>query len=123
MAAPQIRAYPPATVIAEKFQAMVALGIANSRMKDYYDLWAIPKTIEIAAEELDAAIKATFERRGTAIPADRPPGLSAAFIQDETKLRQWRAYAASIELEGVALAMVVEAIWTLVGPSCARLTS
>ncbi len=42
METPQIRTYPPATVIAEKFQAMVALGIANGRMKDYYDLWAIP---------------------------------------------------------------------------------
>lgn len=121
MAAPEIKAYPPATVIAEKFQAMVALGIANSRMKDYYDLWAIPRTIVIAAGQLDAAIKATFDRRGTAIPAERPPGLSAAFIQDETKQRQWRAYAASIELHGVTLARVVDAIWSLVGPSCARL--
>ena len=121
MAAPNIRAYPPATVIAEKFQAMVALGIANSRMKDYYDLWAVPKTIEIAAEDLDAAIGATFDRRGTALPPERPPGLSAEFIRDETKQRQWRAYAASIELEDAALDMVVEAIWALVGPSCVRL--
>lgn len=123
MEAPEIRAYPPATVIAEKFQAMVALGIANSRMKDYYDLWAVPKTIAIAAEDLDAAIKATFDRRGTAIPADRPPGLSAEFVQDDPKQRQWRAYAASIELEGVALDTIVDAIWSLAGPSCARLTS
>lgn len=122
MDAPEIRAYPPATVIAEKFQAMVALGIANSRMKDYYDLWAVPKTIAIAANELDAAIRATFDRRSTAIPTDRPSGLSAEFVQDDTKQRQWRAYAASIELQGVALEMVVEAIWNLVGPSCARLT-
>ena len=122
MAAPNIRAYPIATVIAEKFQAMVALGIANSRMKDYYDIWAIPKAIPIPADELDAAIGATFERRKTEVPSARPPGLSAEFIQDETKRRQWRAYAASIELEGVSLDEVVEAIWTSVGPSCAQLT-
>jgi len=123
MDAPEIRAYPPATVLAEKFQAMVALGIANSRMKDYYDLWALPSTIAIVADELDAAIAATFARRKTAIPKDRPPGLSAEFAQDETKQRQWRAYAASIDLERVSLDEIVEAIWALVGPACARLAA
>jgi predicted nucleotidyltransferase component of viral defense system len=121
--APHVRAYPPATVIAEKFQAMVALGVANGRMKDYYDLWAIPKSLEIDSEDLDAAINATFERRRTAVPANRPPGLSAAMIEDETKQRQWRAYADSIELEGIGLADVIDAVWALVGPSCARLNA
>lgn len=117
----RIRSYPPATVIAEKFQAMVALGIGNGRMKDYYDLWALPQAVPIAADELDAAIQATFERRRTDIPRERPPGLSPELVDDEAKQRQWRAYTASIELEGVALADVVEAIWALVGPSCQRL--
>jgi predicted nucleotidyltransferase component of viral defense system len=123
METPKIRAYPPATVIAEKFQAMVALGIANGRMKDYYDLWAIPKMISFKDEELDAAIAATFKRRRTDVPKDRPPGLSAAFVEDETKQRQWRAYAESVELKGVSLADVVETVWTLVGPSCQRLAN
>jgi predicted nucleotidyltransferase component of viral defense system len=122
MEAPRIRSYPPATVIAEKFQAMVALGIGNGRMKDYYDLWALPQAIPIAADDLDAAIRATFERRRTDIPRERPPGLSGELVDDETKQRQWRGYAASIELEGLPLAEVVEAIWAFVGPSCQRLT-
>lgn len=121
MDAPKIRTYPPATVVAEKFQAMVALGVANSRMKDYYDLWAIPRTVEISGDELDAAIGATFARRETPIPAGRPPGLSAEFSGDETKQRQWRAYAESIELTSVSLEEIVEAVWALVGPSCDRL--
>lgn len=61
MERPHIRSYPPASVIAEKFQAVVALGLANGRMKDFYDLWAVPKTVEINAGDLDAAIAATFE--------------------------------------------------------------
>lgn len=65
--APHVRAYPAETVIAEKFQAMVNLGILNGRMKDYYDLWALPRTLTIADDALDAAIAATFERRRTAI--------------------------------------------------------
>ncbi|MGV1901779.1 nucleotidyl transferase AbiEii/AbiGii toxin family protein [Agrobacterium sp. 22-3674b3] len=50
--APQVRSYPPATVIAEKFQAMVALGVLNGRMKDYYDLWAIPRAIDICLRRI-----------------------------------------------------------------------
>jgi predicted nucleotidyltransferase component of viral defense system len=120
--APQVRSYPPASVVAEKFQAMVALGVINGRMKDYYDLWAIPRAIAIAPDDLDAAIRATFERRATAIPSQRPPGLSLEMSGDSAKQRQWRAYTASLELEGISLEAVIDAVWDLVGPSCARLT-
>ena len=121
--APNVRAYPPATVIAEKFQAMVALGVLNGRMKDYYDLWAIPHALEIGTDDLDAAIAATFERRQTAIPTERPPGLSAEMVDDETKQRQWRAYAASVELENISLESIIDKVWGLVGPSCARIVA
>ena len=102
-----IRAYPPATVVAEKFQAIVALELVNSRMKDYYDLWAIHNTRSLKAKELDAAIQATFERRGTDIPREIPIGLSDDFINDEQKVRQWGAYIASINREEPTLGTVV----------------
>ncbi|KAB1083409.1 nucleotidyl transferase AbiEii/AbiGii toxin family protein [Neorhizobium galegae] len=121
--APQVRSYPPATVIAEKFQAMVSLGVLNGRMKDYYDLWAIPRAIDISADDLDAAIRATFERRRTSIPKERPPGLSVEMFGDEGKQRQWRAYAASLELDAVSLETIIEGVWELVGPSCARIAA
>jgi hypothetical protein len=121
--APQVRSYPPATVIAEKFQAMVALGVLNGRMKDYYDLWAIPRAINISGDDLDAAILATFERRRTPIPKERPPGLSGEMFGDEGKQRQWRAYAASLELDAVSLESVIEGVWELVGPSCSRIVA
>lgn len=119
---PDIRAYPPATVIAEKFQAMVQLGIANGRMKDYYDLWAMPRALTISDDELDAAIIATFERRGTKIPIDRPSGLSEQMFQDGTKQGQWAAYAESIDLEKVSLEEVIETIWSMVGRACKRIS-
>ena len=119
--APNIRTYPPATVIAEKFQAIVVLGIANGRMKDFYDLWAIPRSINVPDEELDAALAATFARRETAIPTERPAGLTPEMANDANKQRQWNAYAASIELENVKLQEVVDAIWALIGPACERL--
>jgi len=120
---PQVRSYPPATVIAEKFQAMVAIGVLNGRMKDYYDLWAIPRAIDISADDLDAAIHATFDRRRTPIPKERPPGLSAEMFGDEGKQRQWRAYAASLDLDAVSLESIIEKVWELVGPSCARIVA
>jgi hypothetical protein len=122
MEEPEIRIYPPASVIAEKFQAMVALGVANGRMKDYFDLWAIPKALKIIPDDLDAAIQATFARRGTAIPLERPPGLSDAMISDDAKQAQWRAYAASLDLGNLAFEEVIEAAWALIGPSCERLS-
>lgn len=121
MEAPEIRIYSPASVIAEKLQAMVALGAANGRMKDYFDLWAIPRALEIAPEELDAAISATFGRRGTPVPAERPPGLSDAMLTD-AKQAQWRAYAASLDLKDLAFEEVIDAAWYLVRPSCDRLS-
>ena len=121
--APHVRAYPPATVIAEKFQAMVALGVLNGRMKDYYDLWAIPRALKITSDDLDAAIRATFERRRTPIPTERPPGLSAEMFDDKGKQRQWRAYATSLELDNVSLEPIIERVWELVGPSCARISA
>jgi predicted nucleotidyltransferase component of viral defense system len=123
MERPSIRAYPPAQVIAEKFQAMVALGLANGRMKDFYDLWAIPKAMPIDDQALDTAIAATFERRTTPIPRERPSGLSAAMAEDAAAQQRWRAYAESLELPVPDFADVLEDIWALLAPSCKKLNA
>lgn len=96
MPSPHLRAYPPETVIAEKFHAMVILGRANSRMKDYYDVWMLTNIVELEPERLRRAIAATFERRNTAVPSAVPDGLSDAFAEDPGKLRQWEAFARNL---------------------------
>lgn len=96
MPSPHLRAYPPETVIAEKFHAMVILGMANSRMKDYYDVWMLTGAFEIDTERLRRAIAATFARRATAVPAEVPDGLSDAFATDPGKQRQWDAFARNL---------------------------
>lgn len=121
MERPNIRAYPPAAVIAEKFQAIVALGLVNGRMKDFYDLWAIPRAMPIEKRALDAAIAATFDRRATPVPGDRPVGLSKTMAQDADAQRRWRAYVDSLELPTLDFAEVLDEIWALLAPSCARL--
>ena len=96
MPSPHLRAYPRETVIAEKLHAIVALGRANSRMKDYYDVWMLTSAFEIEPERLRRAIVATFARRSTVIPAEAPDGLSEAFATDPGKQRQWDAFARNL---------------------------
>jgi predicted nucleotidyltransferase component of viral defense system len=96
MPSPQLRAYPPETVIAEKFHAMVVLGMANSRMKDYYDVWMLTGAFEFESERLRRAIVATFARRNTLVPEVVPDGLSEAFAVDTAKQRQWDAFARNL---------------------------
>lgn len=88
MPAPRLLGYARETVVAEKFQAMVALGMANSRMKDYYDLWVISRTFDIDRTRLAGAISATFARRRTPIPDAVPDGLSRMFAEDVVRRRQ-----------------------------------
>lgn len=90
--APRIRAYPPETAVAEKVEAICSIGIANSRMKDYYDLIAISRRFDFDGQTLAQAIAATFERRGTPIPTEQPVGLSGRFAEDEQKRTQWSAF-------------------------------
>jgi hypothetical protein len=94
--APRLRAYAPETVIAEKFQAMVALGRANSRMKDFYDIWILTKSFSFAPDRLARAIAATFARRRTAIPTEIPDALTSAFADDPLKQRQWATFIADL---------------------------
>jgi hypothetical protein len=90
--APRLKAYPRETVVAEKYQALVNLGIANSRMKDFYDLWVIAREFDFDGLTLSEAIRNTFSRRRTPLPDYIPSGLSPAFYGDAQKNTQWNAF-------------------------------
>ena len=89
---PVLRAYPRETVVAEKLQAMVALGILNSRMKDFYDIWHLACHDAFDGPMLTEAVRATFERRGTSLPNVAPLALTDEFAADMGKQTQWRAF-------------------------------
>lgn len=93
---PRLRSYARETVIAEKFQAMVALGRANTRMKDFYDIWILSRSFAFDDDRLPRAIAATFARRGTTIPQDLPDALTSVFAEDAQKKRQWRAFVEGV---------------------------
>jgi len=110
--APRILVYPPETVVSEKLQAMVALGILNSRMKDFYDLKIISKQLTFDGPKLVDAIKATFNRRRTKIPEAAPMALTDEFSMDRDKATQWKAFLTRSSLENTAvdLPQTIEAL-------------
>lgn len=110
MPAPRLRAYPPETVIAEKFQAMVVLGRANSRMKDFYDIWVLSRSNDFTGDALAKAIHATFGRRQTSIPTDAPDCLTLAFARDPAKQQQWASFVADVAAKPGSLEDVVAAL-------------
>src|SRR6185436_6475834 len=89
--APRVKVYPPETIVAEKLHAMVKLGIANSRMKDFFDVYVLASVCEFERELLSKAVSRTFKRRQTAIPDDAF-ALSEDFYDDRQKQMQWRAF-------------------------------
>lgn len=105
--APVLRAYPKATVAAEKLHAISVLGVTNTRMKDFFDLWVLLRDPTLESAEVEQAIEATFARRGTALPDTLPIGLGETFAKDATKQLQWQAFVKRNRLEAVELAALL----------------
>jgi hypothetical protein len=92
MPAPTMKVYPRETAIAEKLDAMIELGMKNSRMKDYYDIALLARHFVFDGSTLRDAIDATLRRRGRTIPTELPTGLSDALGSDPSKATQWKAF-------------------------------
>jgi predicted nucleotidyltransferase component of viral defense system len=114
--APRLRAYARETVIAEKYQAMVALGRANSRMKDFYDIWVLSRTFTFDDDRLAQAIAATFARRGTPLPTEVPDGLTQEFAADLKKQQQWRAFVSDVAHDTGPLASLLSDLASFLMP-------
>jgi hypothetical protein len=105
--APRVRVYPRASVMAEKLEAIVSLGMANSRMKDYFDLLALASEGAVNPTLLTEALVATLRRRRTPLPDGLPLGLADDFAQDRGKQGQWSAFLRKNRLEARGLDVVV----------------
>jgi hypothetical protein len=116
--APRILVYPRESVVAEKYHALVFLGIANSRMKDFFDLWTLAKTFPFEGEMLARSIEVTFIRRRTEVPSLIPMGLSDEFCDDARKQTQWRAFLTKgrLVVGEVSLREVAEFLRTFLMP-------
>jgi len=121
--APRLRAYHPATVVAEKLNAMVVLGALNSRLKDFYDMHAILAHMSIDDDLLGKAIRATFARRNVPLPLELPVAFTPDFLEDGDKETQWRAFLRRSALESFDLRLeevltdLRERLWPLLRPN------
>lgn len=106
---PRVLGYPVEATLAEKLHAVVERGLTNSRMKDYYDLWAAQQLGVTTAGALGESIRHTFARRETAVPRELPEGLTPAFADDAAKRTQWRAFVRKSKLPAPSLSEVVDA--------------
>lgn len=105
--APQLRAYPKYTVIAEKFHAVCLLGLINTRLKDYFDLWVLLHDATLDPSEIHRAVVATLKRRKMPMPSTVPVGFTAAFAADVNKQTQWKAFLKKNQLDAILLTDVV----------------
>jgi len=92
MPAPRVQSYPMNTVVAEKLEAVIRLGLLNSRMKDFYDLWFFARTFPFEANVLGDVLRTTFERRKTELNGDGLRILLKDLSGDSAKQSQWRAF-------------------------------
>ncbi len=117
LAAPTLKVYPVYTVIAEKYHAMTILGLANSRMKDFFDIATIARRTDLDGATLARAIGATFARRGTALRTHPPVALTGMFGEDDAKQRQWQAFLRKGRIDAGTLAETVDLLHTLLWPA------
>ena len=115
---PNILVYPRYTVVAEKYEAIVSLGMRNSRLKDYFDIWLLTNAFVFDYDLLNEAIQKTFERRENELPINIPVGLTAEFFQDAIKQSQWNAFLKKVSpsRKPANLQMAVERIADFLNP-------
>ena len=97
---PELQGYSRESAIAEKFQAMVYLGVVNSRMKDFYDIWSLATRFEFDGAILAQAVRETFRSRQTTL-LQTPVALSDSFANDRERQAQWTAFIRRIQTENV----------------------
>lgn len=114
---PRVRAYPVYTVVAEKFEAIVSLGIRNTRMKDFHDLWFLSRRFDFDGETLHRALLATFGRRKTSLDGELLP-FTAGYISDADRQVQWQGFLTRNGLNGppVKFPEVMTALRKFIGP-------
>ena len=117
--APILRTYPQVSAIAEKFESMVQLGTRNSRMKDFYDIWALSETFDFDGPLLQDAVARCFDRRGTSWNAEMPEALTPAFYSNPQLQDYWTAYGHQgglFNLPPSAFEVVGDRIQSFLGP-------
>jgi hypothetical protein len=124
LGSPTLLGYTPESSIAEKFQAIVALDVTNTRYKDFYDIWLLSRNLEFDGAVLSRAVEITFKQRNTSLPSEVPNALTERFTEDGNKQKQWRAFLRKNRLDdSVGLKEIAEQIRHFLLPVASALVS
>lgn len=118
---PRLKIYPRETVVSEKFQAMVKLGIKNSRMKDFYDVWYLSQNFEFDGNTLKQAFIQTFKRRKTKLPQEIPFAFTDEFIAEKSK--NWQGFLKKNKIQPQSLQEIIKLIKKFLMPPCLAATN
>lgn len=123
--APHLKSYTRESMVAEKFEAMVKLGMLNTRMKDFFDIWSASHEFSFDGPALCNAVKTTFETRGTKVPKEPPLALTSEFYDDQQKGAQWKAFLnkAKLNAEGKSLPEIAAALSSFLMPVSAAVAN
>lgn len=119
----RVLAYPQEVAIAEKFQAIVSLGVANGRMKDFHDVALLANMFEFDECRIASALRATFERRDTPLPEGVPLALTAEFHEDPDRKRDWIAFQRRAAVSTSSLEQACRRITAFLMPVVERITA
>lgn len=111
---PHLSGYPQESVVSEKFEAMIKLGLLNSRMKDFYDIWLMMRQFEFKGTNLVEAIKKTFKHRKTDIPQDKPLFDDEIYDMKSDRQTLWSAFLRKGDIQHApdTLSVIAEEIET-----------
>jgi len=120
--APRLLCYSRESSIAEKLETMVKLGVLNSRMKDFFDIWLLSRQFDFDGAKLAEAIRLTFERRGTELPSVLD-AFAEPFIR--AKQAQWAAFCKRLQQDHVptSFAEITASVDRFLSPVVAALSS
>ncbi len=115
--APRLRGYSRESAVAEKFEAMVKLGVLNSRVKDFFDIWLLSRQFDFDGGTMALAMRETFVTRGTTIPS-KPVAFTDDFANTAPRQTQWQGFVRKNRLQNApaSFADIVEAIADFLGP-------
>ncbi len=103
---PALQGYTPETMIAEKLHAMIKLGLANSRMKDFYDIWTIVNQFQIKPEKIRPIIKKVFINRKTTVQ-EFPKAFLKDFYNNPKTLERWNSFLKDIGHEAISFETIL----------------
>jgi hypothetical protein len=104
--APELKGYTPQTSIAEKFESIIRLGFANTRMKDFYDIWLLIQQFDFDQNELREIIQQVLKNRGTVLETS-PIAFLESFYGNQIKKDKWNAFLRDISHEAISLEMIM----------------